>query len=76
MKNEEKTNNLSELVEEQAYIVKRCAENLSALAEGFYSRYGESASNSIEAIATLLNITYDTLLNDIWPSVCELTHSE
>lgn len=76
MKNEEKTNNLSELVEEQAYIVKRCAENLSALAEGFYSRYGESASSSIEAIATLLNITYDTLLNNIWPSVCELTHFE
>lgn len=75
MNDNEKLNELTEVVEEQAYIVHRCAQNLSILADSFVSRYGDSGSSAIEAISTLLDIVYNTLLNHVWPNLCEIKHN-
>ena len=75
MNDKEKVNELCEVVEEQAYIVQRCADNLSIIADSI-SRYSTSGSNAVEAISTLLDIVHNTLLNHVWPSLCEIKHDE
>lgn len=71
MNDKEKLNELSEIVEEQAYIVKRCSDNLTILA-GDILRYSETSSNAIEAVGTLLEVVHSTLLNHVWPTICEI----
>ena len=53
MNDKEKVNELCEVVEEQSYIVQRCADNLSIIADSI-SRYSTSGANAVEAISTLL----------------------
>ena len=75
MNDKEKVNELCEVVEEQAYIVQRCADNLSIIADSI-SSYSTSGANAVEAISTLLDIVHSTLLNHVWPSLCEIKHDE
>ena len=75
MNDKEKLNELSEIVEEQAYIVKRCSDNLTIIAADIL-RYSETSSNAIEAIGTLLELVHSTLLNHVWPTICEIKNND
>ena len=74
-KEKELLNELNEVVEEQAYIIIRCADNLSIISDSFASRYGSSGSNAIEAVVTLLQVVHQTLINNVWPCLCDLKNA-
>lgn len=63
---------LNDIIEEEGYAIKRCSDNLIAVAEFVSRNNGELSSNAVCAVADMLSNIADVLSNNVWPGICKI----
>ena len=67
--NEKEKKKLKDVLEENGYILQKCADNLEILSYAIHANGDHVYSNAVEAVAELVRIVANDLLNNVWPNM-------